>query len=82
MEDKYSVNRRIKKFIDDNDKRSSAIADKAGIRRDIFSRIICCRRMIYAEELIPILNALGMPLKEAIDAVEEDALCANRDEAV
>ena len=72
MKDRYGVNRRIRKFIEDNDKRSGAIAEKAGIRKDVFSRMMCCRRPIYAEELVPILNALGMPLEEAVEAANGD----------
>lgn len=66
--DRYSINRVIRAYIEENDKKSGAVADKAGIRRDVFSRIICSRRPIYADELVPILNALGMSLDEVIEA--------------
>lgn len=70
MADRYAINRLVKKYIDENDKKSGAIADKAGIRRDVFSRIICSRRPIYADELVPILNALGMSIDEVVEAVK------------
>lgn len=62
----YSINQKVHDFIRANDKKPSAIADKAGIRRDTFSRIINSRRPIYADELIPILVAAGMPLESVI----------------
>lgn len=62
----YSINQKVRDFILDNDKKPGAIADKAGIRRDTFSRIINCRRPIYADELVPILLAAGMPLEIVI----------------
>lgn len=55
----YSINRRLRKFLDENDKKPSALADKAGIRRDTFSAILGSRRPIYAEELVSICNASG-----------------------
>lgn len=69
---RYTINRKIQKFVKDNDKKVGAVADKAGIRRDVFSRIINCRRPIYAEELVPILNALGMPLDGVIKEMKEE----------
>ena len=71
VERDYSINRAIKQYIVENDKRPSAIADKAGIRRDAFSRIINSKRPIYADELIPIVNAAGIPLERVIEAVKD-----------
>lgn len=69
VERDYTINRTIRKYIEENDKRPSAIADKAGIRRDTFSRILNCKRPIYAEELIPIVNAAGISLDTVVAAV-------------
>ena len=69
----YTINRFIRQFIDENDKRPSAIADRAGIRRDSFSRIINSKRPIYADELIPIINAAGISLEQIVEAVEKRA---------
>ena len=55
----YQINRRLRKFLDENDKRPSTLADKAGIRRDTFSAILSSRRPVYAEEVVPICNAAG-----------------------
>jgi len=60
MERDYSVNRKIKEFIEETDKKPSAVADKAGIRRDTFSRIINKKRVVYADEILPICSALGV----------------------
>ena len=60
----YVVNKNIKRMIDKDDKRPSAVADKAGIRRDIFSRIIHCRRPVYADEVLPIATALQCSVED------------------
>ena len=55
----YQINQRLRKFLDENDKKPSALADKAGMRRDTFSAILSSRRPVYAEEIVPICNAAG-----------------------
>lgn len=72
MERDYSINQAVYDFIQSNDKKPSSIADKAGIRRDVFSRILHSRRPIYADELIPILNAAGMPLEMVLDVIRDE----------
>lgn len=64
MEDRFSTNRRVKQLIVDNDKKITAVADRAGIRRDIFSRIINCKRPLYADEIMPICKALGVSVAD------------------
>jgi hypothetical protein len=60
----YSVNQRIREIIENEDKRPSAIADKANIRRDTFSRILRCQRPLYANEIMPICKAIGIGVDE------------------
>jgi len=55
----YQINQRLRRFLDENDKKPSALADKAGIRRDTFSAILSSRRPVYAEEVVQICNAAG-----------------------
>jgi len=64
MERNYDVNKNIKRIIDSEDKRPSAIADKAKIRRDTFSRILSNKRPVYAEEIPGICSALGISANE------------------
>ena len=64
MDQLFVVNRNIKKILDAEDKRPSAVADRAGIRRDIFSRIVHCKRPVYADEVIPIARAIGVSIEE------------------
>lgn len=54
----FQINQRIKDIIIREDKRPSAIADKANIRRDTFLRILRCQRPLYADEIVPICNAV------------------------
>lgn len=72
MKRDYSINRMVRDFIQKNDKKSCAIADKAGIRRDTFSRIINCQRPIYVDELLPILTAIGMSLESVIAGLTDE----------
>ncbi len=60
----FTVNKNIKRLIDELDKRASAVADRAGIRRDTFSRITHCKRPVFADEVVPIAEALGVDLGE------------------
>lgn len=59
----YSINKRLKEYIVMHDKMPSRIADKAGIRRDIFSNILACRRVILAEELPKICESTGCSIE-------------------
>lgn len=68
----YSINRAVCAYIRQNDKKMGSIADKAGIRRDVFSRIINCHRPIYADELVPIVNAAGMSLDSVLAALSDE----------
>ena len=58
----YTVNKNIKRCILEQDKKPSAVADRAGIRRDTFSRIMNNKRPVYADEVVPIAMALGVEL--------------------
>lgn len=64
MTQQYVVNKNIKKLIHSMDKRTGAVADRAGIRRDVFSRIVNCKRPVYADEVIPIALALGVGIED------------------
>lgn len=67
MAQEFVVNKNIKKLIEELDKKSSAVADRAGIRRDTFSRIIHGRRPVYADEVIPIAKAMGVTIDALFD---------------
>ena len=56
----FTVNMRIRNIIDSESKKSGGVADKANIRRDTFSKIINCKRPVYADEVQPIAEALGV----------------------
>lgn len=59
----YEVNKALKRHIEENAKKPSAIADRAGIRRDVFSRIINCKRPVYADEVPGICAAMGISVE-------------------
>ena len=64
--DKFSVNRKVKATMQELGKRPAEIADKARIRRDLFSRILGMKRPVYAAELVPICEALGVTVSELL----------------
>lgn len=63
----YSINERLREFIVKHDKKPSRIADKAGIRRDTFSNILSCRRVVFAEEVTKIAEAAGCTVDYLLD---------------
>lgn len=69
MQRDYTVNRTIRDFLQENGIHPDAVADGAGIPRDVFRRMLRCKRVIYAEELIPIVNASGISLDAVVAAV-------------
>ena len=77
MERTFEINKRLKDFVQKNDKRPTSIADKAKIRRDVFSRILNCKRPIYADELVSISSAAGCTLRYLL-GIEE---CSEKDTA-
>ena len=74
----FSINERLRNFIEMNDKRPSKIADKAGIRRDTFSNILSGKRVIFAEEVSKIAEAAGCSVSYLLDCCERET----RDEEV
>ena len=63
MQRNYMVNKNIERTIKEMDKKPTAVADRAGIRRDIFSRIMRCKRPVYADEVCQIAKALGVSIE-------------------
>ena len=55
----YTINERLREFLEANDKMPSRVADKAGIRRDTFSNILAGKRVVFAEEVNKIAEAAG-----------------------
>lgn len=67
----YSINERLRNFISIHDKMPSRIADKAGIRRDTFSNILACKRVVLAEEVSKIAEASGCTVSYLLGTEEE-----------
>lgn len=68
----YSINERLRDFLQKHDKMSGRVADKAGIRRDTFSNIIACKRVIFAEEVSKIAEAAGCTVGYLLGYSEAD----------
>ena len=73
MTAKYETNKKIRAFMEEGDKKACRVADKAGMRRDLFSRILNMKRPLYADEILPISKALGITVEELLNRqVEQD----------
>ena len=68
----FKLNRALKKFIEENDKKPTAVADRAGIRRDVFSRILNSKRPIYADEVPDLCSALGVSVETLFDGISTE----------
>ena len=63
MQRSFLVNKNIERTIRELDKNPVAVADRAGIRRDVFSRIMRSKRSVYADEVFQIAEALGVSIE-------------------
>ena len=57
----------LKKYIEDNLIKQIALAEKAGIRGDVFSRLLNTERRVYGEEIASICEAIGLTFSEIIN---------------
>ena len=57
----------LKRYIKDNLIRQTALAEKSGIRGDVFSRLLNTKRRVYGEEVASICNATGLTFTEIIN---------------
>ena len=78
MKRNYDINERLRKFVMENDKKPSAIADKAGISRPIFSRILNSKRAIFADEIPEICYAAGISVEFLLGVSEQENRKAGR----
>lgn len=57
----------LKRYIEDNLIKQIALAEKAGIRGDVFSRLLNTERRVYGDEIAGICDAIGLTLSEIIN---------------
>ena len=58
----FTVNANLRRIIDDRHVSHSKFADAVGMRRDTFSRVLACKRPLFADEIGPIARELNIPL--------------------
>jgi Bacterial regulatory proteins, lacI family. len=63
----------LQKYINDNCLKKSAIAEKAGVRKDTFSRIINGKRRVFGEEIASICMAIGKSFDDIINYADDDS---------
>lgn len=64
MERSFSPNIALRRIIEKKCVSRTKLAAAAGMRADILSRIINCKRPLYADELVPLCDALGISINE------------------
>ena len=57
----------LKRYIEDNLIKQTALAEKAGMRGDVFSRLLNTERRVYGDEIASICNAIGLTLSEIVN---------------
>lgn len=62
----------VKRIISENGYKQKAIADKAGISTDVFSKILTGARRIFVEEAYAISEATGYSLEEILKLGQDD----------
>jgi len=57
----------LKSYIKQHLIKQSALADEAGIRRDVFSRLLNSKRRIFGDEIMSICSVIGL---NPVDIIE------------
>ena len=57
----------LKRYIEDNLIKQTALAEKAGMRGDVFSRLLNTERRVYGDEIASICDAIGLTLSEIVN---------------
>ena len=64
MKDRYLLNRNIKRVLKEKGVMQKEFAVRLGISEQVAGKIVNSRRVIYADEIKPICNALGVSVSE------------------
>ena len=64
LERDYLVNRNVQRFIKEKGLKKTDVAKRAGIKYATFCMKCNCQRAVYADEVCPIAEALGVPVDE------------------
>lgn len=64
MERSFLPNLALGRIIEEKCVSKAKLAAAAGMRADILSRIVNCKRPLYADEIAPLCKALGISINE------------------
>lgn len=73
MKRDFSINARVAKIIDEKGIKKSFVAEKIGIQKESLTRILNGKRSIYASEVLPLCEALGVNLEELLYGDDKSA---------
>ncbi|MCR4436911.1 MAG: helix-turn-helix transcriptional regulator [Clostridiales bacterium] len=57
----------LKSYIEDNSIDQTGLADKAGIPKGVFSKLLNTRRRVYSDEAAAICTAVGLTLEAIVN---------------
>lgn len=63
----FIVNKNIQRILRQVGEKQCAVADRTGLGRKVFSNICRCKRKVYADEVIPIAQAMGVTIEALFD---------------
>ncbi len=64
MERSFLPNLALKRIIEKKCVSQTKLAVAAGMRMDTLSRVVNCKRPMYADEVVPICEALGISIND------------------
>lgn len=65
----FRVNKNIKRIISEKGLRQKDVAAKLLIKPEVISNICCCKRRVYADEVLPIATALQCSVEDLLKEV-------------
>lgn len=57
----------LKRYIEDKLIKQAALAEKSGMRGDVFSRLLNTERRVYGDEIASICDAIGLTFSEVVN---------------
>ncbi len=69
----YSINKRIAKIVNQKGIIQSRIAKAIGMPPETLNRILKCKRVIFADEIKPICDFIGVGIEEVLGDLDNTA---------
>ena len=73
MTNDFAVNRRVAAYILDKRLVKKTVDERWGVSPQVLSNVLTCKRKLYADEIIPLANALGVSVGYLLGEDEQTA---------